>query len=165
VKRDIADFTTWYELESGAVTRTLGAALGDLELAEEVAAEAFSRAFARWATVSRMSAPTGWVYRVALNEARSRFRRRTREQRLGRRRERAADVPAPECPDDALWNAVRALPPRSRTAVALRYIADLPEAEIAELLGISRGNVARVLHDARRQIATTLTGVHQEVLS
>ena len=56
-----------------------------------------------------------------------------------------------------MMSAIKADPRYTETAAL--------EAEIAELLGISRGNVARVLHDARRQLATTLTGVHQEVLS
>ena len=42
---------------------------------------------------------------------------------------------------DAIWAAVRALPPRQRAVVVLRYYEDLSETEIAEALGCSRGTV------------------------
>jgi len=42
---------------------------------------------------------------------------------------------------DVLWQQVRALPPRQRTVLVLRYYEDLSEADIAEVLGCSRGTV------------------------
>lgn len=131
MKAGVADFTSWYEIEAPAITKALGLALGDHVLAEEAMAEAFIRAFARWEQVRVMHSPIGWVYQVALNQARGRFRRRRLEDRVAERRSRTSDVSPPTDPDDALWAAVRALPNRARTAVALRYVADLPEAEIA----------------------------------
>jgi RNA polymerase sigma-70 factor (ECF subfamily) len=41
-------------------------------------------------------------------------------------------------------------------AVALRYLADLPEAEIATVMGVSRGTVASTLSSARRHLARLL---------
>ena len=49
--------------------------INDRDRAEEVVQEAFARAFRRWRTVSRMERPVGWVYVVALNAERSRWRR------------------------------------------------------------------------------------------
>jgi RNA polymerase sigma-70 factor, ECF subfamily len=158
-----SDFTAWYELEAPGVRDALTLALGDDALAEEAAAEAFVRAFARWEQVRSMASPLGWVYRVALNDARSRFRRRTVERRAAQRRVALAQVAPPADPDTALWAAVRALPDRSRVAVALRYVADLPEADIAELMGVTRGTVASTLSHARRQLAETLRGEREEV--
>jgi hypothetical protein len=88
-----ADFGVWYELEAPEVARTLGVALGDRTLAEEATAEAFARAFSRWEQVRVMSSPVGWVYQVALNEARRGFRRRRLEERATRRRGVDRDVP------------------------------------------------------------------------
>lgn len=156
------DFAAWYEREAGGVCASLAVVLGDGRFAEEVAAEAFARAWADWVRVSRMESPVGWVYRVALNHARSRFRRRRIERRLALGP--IETVAAPSGPDDELWQAVAMLPPRARTAIALRYVADLPEAEIAELMGVARGTVAATLFSARRRLAGMLCGGDQEVL-
>src|SRR4051794_28668670 len=53
--------------------------------------------------------------------------------------------------------ALARLGARERRAVALRYFADLPRAEVARRLGLSEGHTARVLHDALAQLAGTLT--------
>jgi DNA-directed RNA polymerase specialized sigma24 family protein len=117
---DGLDFAAWYESEAGGVCASLAVVLGDRRFAEEVAAEAFARAWADWAGVGRMASPVGWVYRVALNQARSRFRRRRIERRLAL--VPVETVAAPSEPADELWQAVRMLPPRARTAIALRYV-------------------------------------------
>src|SRR5439155_16910862 len=94
-----ADFGDWYELEAPEVARTLGVALGDRARAEEATAEAFARAFSRWEQVRVMSSPVGWVYQVALNEARRGFRRRSLEERATQRRgPDPAVVPGPDEP-------------------------------------------------------------------
>lgn len=43
--------------------------------------------------------------------------------------------------------------------MALRYVADLPEAEIAEIMGVARGTVAATLSSARKQLALQLAPV------
>jgi RNA polymerase sigma factor (sigma-70 family) len=43
--------------------------------------------------------------------------------------------------DDAIWNALRALPPRQRAVIVLRYYEHLTDAEIADTLGVSRGTI------------------------
>jgi RNA polymerase sigma-70 factor (ECF subfamily) len=159
----VSDFTAWYEVEAPAVVRALGLVLGDDALAEEAAAEAFAKAFARWDKVRLMSSPVGWVVQVARNEARGRFRRRRLEARTAGRQISRSDVPAPSDPEDALWEAVRGLPARMRTAVAFRYVADLAEGDIAALMGVTRGTVAATLSHARRQLADALVGQRKEV--
>lgn len=158
------EFTGWYEREAPGVRDALALALGDDAFAEEAAAEAFVKAFARWEQVRAMTSPLGWVYRVALNEARGRFRRRVIERRAAERRTAQLDVPPPSDPDTALWAAVRALPERARIAVALRYAADLPEGDVAELMGVTRGTVAATLSHARKQLADALRGEREEVM-
>ena len=51
---------------------------------------------------------------------------------------------------------MRALPPRARTAIGLRYLGGLSEAEIAGAMGVAPGTVARLLHDARGRLAAAL---------
>ncbi len=54
-------------------------------------------------------------------------------------------------PSGEVWDLVRALPDRQRTALVLRYVADLAERDIASVMGVTRGTVASTLSDARRR--------------
>jgi RNA polymerase sigma-70 factor (ECF subfamily) len=66
-----------------------------------------------------------------------------------------------------VWDAVRGLPPQQRTAIALRYLLDLSQAEIATAMGIAPGTVSATLHAARRRLEPLLhaNGPDQEVRS
>jgi RNA polymerase sigma factor (sigma-70 family) len=59
-------------------------------------------------------------------------------------------------PDDGLWAAVGALPPKQRAAVALRYGSDLPHAEIAAALGCSPAAARRSLHEGIKRLRKEL---------
>lgn len=148
------DFDRWYPDQHPRVLGVLVALSGDADLARDATDEAFSRAFEQWHRVASMASPEAWTHRVALNELRRRARRRSMERRLRWRwieRERPAPLPDPK-----LWEAVRALPDRQRQVITLRYLGDLPQAAIAEALGIARGTVASTLSDARRNLAAAL---------
>lgn len=149
------DFAAWYAREHPRVLGSLTVVVGSTDLAADATDEAFVRAYQRWSSVAAMDSPTAWLYRVALNVARSRLRRAAVEQRILLRHRPANDVPPPALPLD-VWSSVRALPPRQRTAVALRYVLDLPEAEIAQVMGVARGTVSATLTAARRTLATQL---------
>lgn len=158
------EFAAWYAASFEDVRRAVVLAVGDAELGEEATAEAFARALLHWPKVRQADSPRAWVYRVALNEVRSRLRRRRTERRY-LQRQRAMGVPhqpPPDEPDTALWQAVADLPVRARTAVALRYVADLTEAEVAEAMGVARGTVAATLNQARRRLAVMLTEKAEE---
>ncbi len=100
-----------------------------------------------------MDSPSGWTYRVALNEARRRIRRRALEERFLRRSDRS-DV---EPPSGELWYLVSALGPRQRQAVVLRHVGQLREVEIADAMGITRGTVSATLRAAYRALRVELT--------
>lgn len=133
---------------------------GDHALAEDVAAEALARAFARWSSVSRMDSPLAWVLRVATNLAIDAVRR----QRLA-----AKVMPSLVLPDEdgrfdddvaarlALVTALHALPRRQREAIALFYLGGLSEAEVSQSLEISpssvRTHVQRGLATLRQRLA------------
>jgi RNA polymerase sigma-70 factor (ECF subfamily) len=149
------DFSTWYAREREGLVRSLLVIGGDPDSARDAVAEAFSRAYERWGRVAAMASPTGWVYRVALNELRRRERRRRIELRLLHRRAAPLSTPPPEA-DPELWTAVAALPRREREVVVLRYVADLREREVGEALGISEGAASAALVAARRRLARSL---------
>jgi RNA polymerase sigma-70 factor (sigma-E family) len=111
--------------------------VGNPAAAEDVAAEALARACVRWRSLSRSSYREAWVLRVATNLAIDSVRRRPRWLS-------PAGVRGPEEPVTdrvVLGAALAKLPRRQRQVVTLRYLLDLPEAEVAELLGIARGTV------------------------
>ena len=118
--------------------------LGDSDAAEDVAAEALARAYARWPKVAALPWRDAWVLRVAANLAIDVVRRRGRPA--------AATATVTPREDDlatlrvALAAALVALPRRQRQAVALRYLGDLSDGEVAAALGISAGSVKTHVH-------------------
>jgi RNA polymerase sigma-70 factor (ECF subfamily) len=76
------DFEAFYRAHADTVRRALAVTLGDAHVAAEATDEAMTRALARWRTVARHESPAGWVYRVGLNWAISRWRRLRRETPL-----------------------------------------------------------------------------------
>ena len=149
-------FEQWYEREHPRVLTACAALAGDLDEAREATDEAFARALERWPSVAGMVSPGGWVQVVALNRLRRNLRRRNHEGHLLIKTMRAASLAAPPVPDPDLWVAVAALPNRQRAAIVLRYVHDLPEAAIAEVMGISRGTVGSTLATARAALQRRL---------
>jgi RNA polymerase sigma-70 factor, ECF subfamily len=151
-----AAFAAWYRSEHPRLLATMTIVTRDLHTAQDVTAEAFARALAAWKRVSAMDSPTGWTYRVAVNLAHRRARRAAIEERLFRRiAPRDDGIPAEHAIE--LWDAVRALPPRARTAVALRYTAGLTEAEVAAAMHVAVGTASATLASARRALAAALS--------
>ena len=153
---EAAGFDEWYRREHPRLAASLVVVSGDVDAAADATDEAFARALDRWASVSTMASPTGWTYRVALNVLRRRKRRALLERHVVREVTGSAD---PVLPDHELWEAVGRLPRRQCTAIVLRYVADLPEADIAAAMGIARGTVAATLAAARRRLEADLAPV------
>jgi RNA polymerase sigma factor (sigma-70 family) len=88
---------------------------------------------------------------VALHALRTSLRRARRRHvaEAGAAPVRAFVVPEV---DVDLWALVASLSERQRTAIVLRYVADLGEADIATAMGIRRGTVAATLHQARAHL-------------
>src|SRR4051794_24286586 len=152
---DDAAFASWYRNEHPRLLAAMTIVTNDLHTAQDVTAEAFARALGAWNRVSTMESPTGWTYRVALNVVRRRARRAALEQRALRRMPPPAEGLPPERAIE-LWDAVSALAPRARTAIALRYAAGLTEAEVAEAMHVKVGTVSATLTNARRALAVSL---------
>jgi len=155
------EFEAWFAREYGKVLGSLILATGQRDLAEEATAEAFARAYERWNRVGSMSGAGGWVYVVALNEAKRRQRRMAMERVLLMRWRPPAEVPSETGLE--VWDLVRGLPPRERTAIVLRYVADLSEAQVGKAMGISAGGVAKTLNSARSRIGGRLAATEQRI--
>jgi RNA polymerase sigma factor (sigma-70 family) len=105
-----------------------------------------------------MASVDGWVFRVAVNLSKRRAWRAATERRLlaADASRRAIDHVDTVDYDADLWAAVTALPRRERECITLRYVAGLPERDVAAALGVAPGTVARALHDARARLAEAL---------
>lgn len=154
VRTYIDSFDTWYRAEHPRLLAAMTLVAADPEVAAEATAEAFTRALERWNRVAIMDSPGGWLYRTAANVVRRRQRRAGMERRLLARHRPV--VEAPPSLDRAVWDAVAALPERQRTAIALRYLLDLTQAQVAEAMGIAPGTVSATLTTARRNLAPLL---------
>ncbi len=149
-------FESWYRASDPSVFASLVVAVGDRGIAEDACAEGFARALGSWSRVSGMESPGGWVFRVALNDARRTRRRAAIEQRLLRRSTPTDQEANPSQVDPVLWEAVRNLPYRQRRAIALRYIDDATQSVIADQMGVQPGTAAATLAHARRNLRTEL---------
>ena len=152
------DFAAFYASARDGCLRAVCAVVGDPVLAEELAAEAFSKAFAHWHKVQRHPAPQAWVIRVALRTHVSWWRKRRREvawPAAGPAHEWAAhDAPSF---DDELLAALRALPRRQREVFALRVLLDLDTNYTAQVLSIAPGTVTVHLSRATAALRAALT--------
>lgn len=149
---DQESFEQWYVRVWPRLVRFVRAqAGGDATEATEVAAEAMARAYQRWDS-GTVQDPTPWVYTVGLHLLRRRARRRALERHvLDRLGSRPSNNEA-WTPDVDLVAAIAELPPRQRTAIYLRYVADLTQAQVARVLGIAPGSAASLLHAARTKL-------------
>lgn len=148
-----ASFEDYYRLERASLVRALALTLRDPNLAVEAADEALARTYQRWRTVRHYDNPAGWTYRVALNWARSWFRKRRREVP-----EISWEPPVwdPEPADPTLAQAVGTLPMKARSVIVLRYYLDWSLDEIARALDIPVGTVKSRLHRGLQRLRHTL---------
>lgn len=150
-------FDDFYRREHRQVLGLAFVLTGSLQLAEDVAQDAFTAAFRHWRSVAAFESPGAWVRRVACNRAASVVRRRLVEARamvrLARRTQTTVEL---DEGDEAFWQAVRQLPPRQAQAVALYYFADYSVRDIAAVLDCSEGTVKTHLSRARTAVARHL---------
>ncbi len=131
-------------------------------MAEEAVQEAFSKLCLNWERVSQYEDQVAWVRRVAVNQVRDHHRAVRRRAALWAKMEKEPRESAlPETADGRLWRAVRQLPVKQRTALALYYVADLSVADVAEAMGVSRGAALKHLDRARTRLRTLLEASHE----
>lgn len=137
-------FDDFVAARSAALLRSAWLLTGDEVTAQDLVQMALVKARVRWVWLVRQDAPEAYVRRVMLSTFLTwRWRRRRGEFPV-------AMVPHRPEPWDAAveadirWavsHALRALPPRQRAMVVLRFFDDLTEAQAADVLGCSVGTV------------------------
>jgi RNA polymerase sigma-70 factor (ECF subfamily) len=150
--RQPIDFDDFYRLHRDRLYRALVLTTREPDIAVEAVDEAMTRASERWDTVGTYENPAGWVYRVALNWARSFFRRR---RRVG---PEVAEVTWDKLPDPDVNDAVAALPYKHRSVIVARFYLDWSTPQIAAGLGLPLGTVKSRLHRALASLEETLGG-------
>jgi RNA polymerase sigma-70 factor (ECF subfamily) len=135
----------------------LAGVTGDPVEAEDVVMEAFARAVNSRRSFLAAENPEAWLRTVAVNVARTRWRRarlfRDATPRLVEHRAAYDDLPADRV---ALLAALRRLPLAQREAIALHHLADLPVQEVAEATGVSMGTVKARLSRGRAALMVLL---------
>lgn len=128
---------------------------GDRDVAESLSQDVMAIICRDRKKVERMSSPEAWVHRVAINCANSFYRRRRAEARardaMGRQL-RSEHEEADTAGAVALRESVSLLPKRQRTALVLRYYADLPVDQVAEVMSCAPGTVKALTHKAIRRL-------------
>jgi RNA polymerase sigma-70 factor, ECF subfamily len=130
---------------------------GSAAAADDVAQDAFERAFRGLSGFNGRSSFRTWLSRIVLNQSIDLARRQSRLQPL-----EADETPSPEWSDEDavrdrdLFDAVLALPLDRRTAIVLRYWARHTPPEIAEILGVPLGTVHSRLGRALAELRSRL---------
>jgi RNA polymerase sigma factor (sigma-70 family) len=136
------------------VHRFLVASVGRID-ADDCYQETWLAALRAYPRLRDASNLRSWIFTVA--------HRKVIDHVRARRRVAVAvgDVPEPadahdsaSPPDDDLWALVRELPPKQRTAVALRYVTDAGYEEIAAVMGTSEDAARRNVHEALKRLRT-----------
>ncbi|MDX6255773.1 MAG: hypothetical protein QOJ11_2107 [Frankiales bacterium] len=151
------DFRRFVAARQRALLRTAWFLTGDWGAAEDVVQLALVRAWPHWSRVAATEGGEAYVRRIIVNKPID-----------WRCRQSSVEVPTPTLPETAnradgpdvdlkrmLVAAVRALPPRQRAVVVLRYFDDLTEAQTAAAMGCSVGTVksqaSKALASLRRE--------------
>ncbi|NBE95812.1 SigE family RNA polymerase sigma factor [Nonomuraea sp. KC401] len=150
------DFGAFVAARATSLLRVAYLACGDETEAEDLLQTALERTYRKWDRVLHDS-PEPYVRRVIINTAISRARRRAiltiiPTHSPPERSARSADVDLRH----VLMEALRALPPRQRAVVVLRYWEDLSETQTAELLGCSVGTVKSQASKAMAKLRAAL---------
>lgn len=145
------------EQHGGAVLRMCRAVLASHD-AEDAWSETFLAALRAYPDLPETANVEAWLVTIARRKAIDVLRARRRHPVP------TDDVPEPQpadAPEDdpELWQAVAGLPDKQRQAVAYHYVAGLPYAEIAAMLGGTADAARRAAADGIKNLRTTYPGV------
>lgn len=152
------ELTALFLEHHGSLRRLAFVMLGDGSLAEEIVMDAFAKALSRWSLFARAEYPHAYLRQIVVNLCRSKVRRKVLERKVSQLFDR--DEPVVHDPDMStygvnieVWRAVQRLPDRQKACVVLRYLDDLTEPEVADVLDIPVGTVKSQLSRARAKLS------------
>jgi len=127
------------------IVRRLVMVLGDTNEAEDVAQDAYLRAFNSWDRFDGRDV-RGWLYTIALRLAFNQLRRRRRWLAIA---QRVQPAPWSDPSDPDLWQALQRLDAPVRAALLMNVLDGYTQCEIAQVFGVAEGTVASWLSRAR----------------
>ena len=159
---DVQQFDDLYVGSRDRLAAQLVGLTGDAAEAQDLVQEAFMRAWLLWETVSGYQDPEGWVRRVAVNMAVSRWRRA--RHLVLRPGGSPAEVDVPAVDGDPVVaarvaeavGALDALPDGERRALTLHHLAGWSVEDIAGSTGTPQGTVKSWLSRGRRRLAGSI---------
>jgi RNA polymerase sigma-70 factor, ECF subfamily len=163
VARREETFAALYEAQFDRVYAFARFRTADEAAAEDIAAEAFARAWSKLRDPADVDAATAWLFTTARRLLVDHYRRLS-TQPVGSMSESAH--PSSSSPERAALSSERlamlarcltSLTDREREIIGLRFIARLRNREIGSLVRTSEGNVAKILHRALRKLRDRLT--------
>ncbi len=157
-RRQVVTFDDFVHARFAGLLRFGRALTGDEDRGADLVQDALARTLPRWDRI-RADDPEGYVRTVMVHRNISVWRALRRERLTGEPPETAV---ADRVRDQALWSAMRQLPPRQRTVIALRYLADQTEAQTASLMGCSIGTVKSQASAAMQRLRELLTDPEED---
>jgi RNA polymerase sigma-70 factor (ECF subfamily) len=159
---DVEAFEELYRVNVGRVYALCLRMAGDPTLAEELAQEAFVRAWQKLGSFRGASAFSTWLHRVTVNvvlgHRRSTARRETRVSAVGDNLPRDVAVREARTAESIdLERAISSLPDGARTVFILHDVEGFRHREISSLMGIAVGTSKAQLHRARKLLRKALT--------
>ena len=151
------DFEEWVASALPRLLRFAHVLTGNRAAAEDLVQTALGRSWRAW---RRIDDPQAFVRKVMVNTYASWYRRRASKEAIvaNPAEKLIIEDEARRIDDrDAIWRALLTLPPRQRTVIVLRYYEELPELEIAAVMGTSAGTVKSQAARALRRLAAVLT--------
>jgi RNA polymerase sigma factor (sigma-70 family) len=139
-------FEDVYRRHYDRMVRVAYALTGSNETAEDVVQDAYTKLYARF---DDLDDAVPYLYRMVVNGCRERHRHQQVVQRF--QHLFTPSLVAPTEADETLAALTR-LAPRRRAAIVLRYYADLPLADVAEVLDIKVGTLKSMLHRALNEL-------------
>jgi RNA polymerase sigma-70 factor (ECF subfamily) len=143
------------------VYRTAYGITGRVEDAEDVVQTVFLRLLQREGPSACLTNPRGYFYRAAVNLSLTIVQERRRRALTEDSEDLAVSIPArvssrAEELHGKLYEAIAELKPKAAAIVILRYLHNRSDAEIAKMLGTSRGVIAVTLYRSRARLKKLL---------
>jgi RNA polymerase sigma-70 factor (ECF subfamily) len=164
---DRAAFAALVEAHYAFVHRVAYRLVGHKSDAEDVVQEVCARLGHSIRTFRGDAGLESWLYTLILNAVRDMARRTTREAARAaafavQARIDGDGVADPDDRADALWRAVRQLPPKQRDAVTLVYGEGLAHSAAAEAMGCTEATVSWHVHEARKRLKAMMAAAREE---